>query len=225
MVARFLRECTKHPDNPCPLTVPACLGHSRLGTLTASGREGPAAGEGNQDMRIVKAAAVGLAGLGLVTAASTPAVAKAQPEYSPPAVEWVSPVVHANAASGAAVVHAKYRCYGGNEGTHLYIGVKQGPEVNATDHTSSQYARTFYSTNWNADGPGLSLNCDGVSHNTSFVVKPDPYWGGAAGAPALSTGQAFVQFCIFDSTAVGESDLSQGFAFDYSMRKVVLNRG
>ena len=177
-------------------------------------------------MRIVKAAAVGFASVGLVAAANAPAVAKAKPAYAPPAVEWVSPVVHAIAGSGSAVVHAKYRCYGGNEGTHLYIGVKQGPEVDATDHTSSQYAQTFYSSNWNADGPGLSLNCDGVSHNTSFVVKPDPYFAlGHPDAQALSTGQAFVQFCVFDSTAVGEADLSQGFAFDYSMRKVVVNRG
>jgi hypothetical protein len=176
-------------------------------------------------MRIAKAAAVTLFAAGAVAAATAPAVAKPSAAEAPPDVEWVAPVVHANADSGTAVVHAKYRCYGGNEGTHLYIGVKQGPEVNATDHTSSQYARTFYSTNWNADGPGLSLNCDGVSHNASFEVKPDPWYWNAADAPALGSGQAFVQFCVFDSTAVGEDDLSQGFAFDYSMRKVVVNRG
>jgi hypothetical protein len=175
-------------------------------------------------MRIVNAVAAGLIGAGLA-AATTSAVAKPAPAYAPPAVEWVSPVVHANADTGTAVVHAKYRCYGGDEGTHLYIGVKQGPEVNATDHTSSQYAQTFYSTNWNADGPGLSLTCDGASHNTSFVLKPDAWFWNAENAPALSSGEAFVQFCVFDSTAVGEADLSQGFAFDYSMRKVVVNRG
>jgi hypothetical protein len=176
-------------------------------------------------MRIVKVAAATALGAGLLIAGNTGAVAKPQPAYQPPSVEWVSPVVHALAADGSAVVHGKYRCYGGNVGTHLYIGVKQGPEVNATDHTSSQYARTFYSTNWNADGPGLSLNCDGVSHNASFVVKPDPYFAmGHPDAPKLSTGPAFVQFCLFDSTAVGESDPSRGFAFDYSMRKVVVNR-
>ena len=70
----------------------------------------------------------------------------------------------------------KYTCFGGNAGTHLFIGVKQGPEVNATDHTSSQYAETFYSTNWNSDGPGLSLNCNGRQQNALFVVKPDPYF-------------------------------------------------
>jgi hypothetical protein len=121
-------------------------------------------------------------------------------------------------------VHAKYTCSGGSAGTHLYIGVKQGPQVNATDHTSSQYARTFYSTNWNSDGPGLSLNCDGRSHNASFVLKPDPYFQNAASAPALGRGSAFVQFCMFDSHNTGEDDPT-GFAFDYSMAKVVVNRG
>ena len=144
--------------------------------------------------------------------------------YQKPVVEWVSPVVHADAAHGSAVVHAKYQCSGGNVGTHLYIGVKQGPDVNATDHTSSQYAKTFYSTNWNADGPGLSLNCDGRSHNASFVVKPDPYFWNAENAPPLGSGPAFVQFCMFDSTNKGEND-PNGFAFDYSMKKVVVNRG
>lgn len=141
--------------------------------------------------------------------------------YRPPAVEWVAPVVHANTADGSATVRARYHCSGGNVGTHLYIGVKQGPDVNATDHTSSQYARTFYSTNWNSDGPGLSLNCDGRRHRASFVVKPDPYFWNAEHAPPLGAGPAFVQFCLFDSTNTGEGD-PNGFAFDYSMRKVVL---
>jgi hypothetical protein len=154
------------------------------------------------------------------------ATAQAQPPangYKPPVVEWVSPVVHALAGSESAVVHAKYQCSGGSVGTHLFIAVKQGPEVNATDHTSSQYAQTFYSTNYNADGPGLSLVCDGRDHNAQFVVKPDPYFWNKDDAPPLQSGKAFVQFCMFDSTNAGEND-PNGFAFDYSMRKVVVNR-
>jgi hypothetical protein len=160
-----------------------------------------------------------LAAAGLVAAATGNASAsKPSSAYQPPVVEWVSPVVHA-LANGSAVVHGKYRCSGGNAGTHLYIGVKQGPLVNATDHTSSEFARTFYSTNWNSDGPGLSLICDGRSHNVSFVVKPDAFFWNADNAPPLASGQAFVQFCLFDSTGNDQT----GFAFDYSMRKVVLN--
>jgi hypothetical protein len=150
-----------------------------------------------------------------IAAASAPSTS-----YQSPVVEWVAPVVHARAADTSAVVHAKYKCSGGNVGTHLYIGVKQGPQVNATTHTGSQYADTFYSTNWNSDGPGLSLNCDGFSHNARFVVRPDPLWAKANDAPPpLHAGQAFVQFCLFDSTG----SETTGFAFDYSMKKVVQN--
>jgi hypothetical protein len=163
--------------------------------------------------------AVGLVAAGVGTAqANKPATS-----YQDPVVEWVSPVVHAIAADGSAVVHAKYQCSGGNEGTHLFIAVKQGPDVNATDHTSSEFAKTFYSTNYNSDGPGLRLNCDGRDHNASFVLRPDPYWANAENSPPpLHAGRAFVQFCLFDSTS-SEDNPEQGFAFDYSMRKVVQN--
>jgi hypothetical protein len=149
------------------------------------------------------------------------AAAKPSATYAPPSVRWVQPTVVAN-ADGTATVHVHYTCSGGNAGTHLYIGLKQGPEVNATDHTSSQFAKTFYSTNWNSDGPGLSLNCNGTQQNARFVLKPDPFFWDAANAPLLSAGTAFVQVCIFDSTNQGEMD-PNGFAFDYSMRKVVTN--
>ena len=155
----------------------------------------------------------------LAITAAPVAAARPTSDYQNPVVDWVQPTVIAR-ADGTATVHAQYTCYGGNEGTHVYIGVKQGPLVNATDHTSSQYADTFFSTNWNSDGPGLTLTCDGKQHTQGFVVQPDPYWAGAAGAPLLSSGQAFVQFCIFDSHNTGENDPT-GFAFDYSMRKVV----
>jgi hypothetical protein len=164
-----------------------------------------------------------LTSAGLIAATATAAqAAKPATSYQEPVVEWVAPVVHVLADSGSAVVHAKYQCSGGDEGTHLFIGVKQGPEINATDHTSSQYAQTFYSTNYNADAPGLSLICDGRDHNVSYVVRPDPFWAHAADSPPpLHSGRAFVQFCLFDSTAT--DDLAHGFAFDYSMRKVVVN--
>ena len=119
-------------------------------------------------------------------------------------------------------VHVHYTCSGGNVGTHLFIGVKQGPEVESGLACSSQFADTFYSTNWNSDGPGLSLDCNGRKQNATFLVKPDPFFWNAADAPPLSAGTAFVQVCVFDSTNTGEID-TNGFAFDYSMRKVVAN--
>lgn len=151
-----------------------------------------------------------------------PAQAKAEAAYALPTVSKVIPVVHAH-ADGSATVRATYTCSGG-DGGHLYIGVKQGPEINATDHTSSQYAETFYSTNYNSDGPGLTLTCDGKSHTQAFELRADPYFGaGHPDAPALASGQAFVQFCVFDATSDFDEENPTGFAFDYSMKKVVQN--
>ena len=69
---------------------------------------------------------------------------------------------------------------------------------------------------------GNALTCDGRQQNQQFTVKPDPFFWNAADAPLLSDGEAFIQVCIFDSTNTGEMD-PNGFAFDYSMRKVVAN--
>jgi hypothetical protein len=170
----------------------------------------------------LKATAALLAATAL-TALATGSVAAAPPSgaYQPPVVNWVQPTVVAH-PDGTATVHVQYTCFGGNAHNHLFIAVKQGPEVNATDHTSSQFADTFYSTNWNSDGPGLSLDCSGRKVNALFTLKPDPFFFKAATAPALGAGQAFVQVCVFDSTNTGESD-PNGFAFDYSMRKVVVD--
>ena len=157
-----------------------------------------------------------------VIAAGPVAAAKPSSAYQPPVVSWVQPTVVAH-ADGTATVHVHYTCWGGSVGTHAFIGVKQGPDVNATDHTSSQFAETFYSTNWNADGPGNALTCDGKQQNQQFTVKPDPFFAlGNPTAPALSRGTAFIQVCVFDSTNQGEND-PNGFAFDYSMRKIVTN--
>jgi hypothetical protein len=155
----------------------------------------------------------------LAAIAGPVAAAPSSTTYQPPVVHWVQPTIVAH-SDGTATVHFKYTCFGGNVGTHVYLGVKQGADINATDHTSSQFADTFLSTNWNADGPGLALNCNGRKQNAKFVVKPDPFFWNAADAPDLSAGTAFVQVCIFDSTNQGENDPG-GFAFDYSMRKVV----
>jgi len=163
-----------------------------------------------------------LASAGLFLAVAGTASAKPPSGgYQNPVVRWVQPTVIAH-PDGTATVHAHYTCWGGNEGTHLFIAVKQGPEIDAVDHTSSDFAVTFYSTNWNSDGPGLSLNCNGRQQNGRFELQPDPYWAHAGdNPPPLAAGRAFVQFCLFDSTS-SENDLSHGFAFDYSMRKVVL---
>jgi hypothetical protein len=170
----------------------------------------------------VKLALALVASAALAALAAGP-VAAARPSsgYQEPVVNWSQPTVVAH--GGTATVHIQYTCWGGSAGTHAYIGVKQGPDVNATDHTSSEFAETFYSTNWNADGPGNALTCDGRKQNQHFTLEPDPFFAlGHPTAPALSRGTAFVQVCIFDSTNQGGDD-QNGFAFDYSMRKVVTN--
>lgn len=148
-----------------------------------------------------------------------PAAAKDKPAYALPEVSKVMPIVQAS-PDGTAVVRAHYTCYGG-PGGHLYIGLKQGPEINATDHTSSDYANTFYSTNYDADGSTLSLTCDGKAHTQSFVLKPDIYFPFHHPNPApLTAGPAFVQFCIFDATSDFDEENPTGFGFDYSMKQV-----
>jgi len=171
----------------------------------------------------LKAPAALLAAFALAAIAAGP-VAASRPStaYHQPVVSFVQPTVIAH-DDGSATVHVQYTCWGGSAGTHAYIGVKQGPEVNATDHTSSQYAETFYSTNWSVDAGVNALTCDGTRQNQFFTVKADPFFALAKpNAPALSRGEAFVQVCIFDSTNTGEMD-PNGFVFDYSMRKVVVD--
>ncbi len=171
----------------------------------------------------LKASAALVAAAGLIAVTAVPVfAAKPSSGYQQPVVNWVQPTVTVR-DDGTAVVHVKYTCYGGNAGTHVFIAVKQGPDVNATDHTSSQFADTFYSTNWNSDGGPNALVCDGSKQNQQFVLQPDPYFAFAKpDAPPLGNGTAFVQVCVFDSTNTGETD-PNGFAFDYSMRKVVVD--
>jgi hypothetical protein len=181
--------------------------------LTAAGMS-PAMG-GHMKIRS-RSVAVVHATLGILGAAAVAAGPASAVDYQPPQVKWVADTVYAPAGTKTAIVRARYKCFGGAP-THLYIGVKQGPQVNATTHTSSDYARAFYSTNWNADGPGLSLDCDGEAHQQSFLLKPQP---GFDQKQQLRDGPAFVQFCIFDSTNSGADGDLTGFAFDYSMRTV-----
>jgi hypothetical protein len=142
-------------------------------------------------------------------------------DYQPPQVFNVAPIVPAS--NGTATVTATYQCFGGDGGgSHLYIGVKQGPGVNTTNHSTSASSTTFYGTNWNFfEGPGLTATCDGTVCTDSFVVMDDPFWAHAGDAPALHTGAALVQFCLFDSTNSGAEGDETGFAWKYSMRGVL----
>ncbi|HJQ42029.1 MAG TPA: hypothetical protein VJ831_02995 [Jatrophihabitantaceae bacterium] len=156
--------------------------------------------------------------LGMLVA-STGAANAARPstDYHSPIVNWMDPVVHYY-SDGTAVVHAQYTCWGGNDGVHLFIGLKQGPQVNATTHTSSEFADTFYSTNWNSDQGPNALNCNGRKQNQQFPLQDDPFWAHSGDAPGFHNGTALVQFCLFDSTG----DEENGAVFHYTMQKIVL---
>ena len=56
--------------------------------------------------------------------------------------------------------------------------------MNTTDHSSSQYAQTFYSTNWKSDSGPNALSCDEVPHTQAVVLKPQPGLPGERAAPA-----------------------------------------
>ena len=159
----------------------------------------------------------------VVGALATATPAHADDAYQPPQVFSIAPIVHAS-ADGTATVTATYQCFGGEDGgAHLFIAVKQGPKVNAQNHTTSAWSRTFYSTNFNyfLTDRGLLPTCDGTVRTDTFTVMDDPFWAHAGSAPALRTGAAFVQFCLFDSTNSGEEGDLTGFAFKYQMRGVL----
>ncbi|TXL61360.1 hypothetical protein [Aeromicrobium terrae] len=145
---------------------------------------------------------------------------------SPAAAEAPQPTAqvagHLVAGPGAANVKVTYSCSSSpGSVSHLYVGVKQGPQVNATNHTSSQWANTFYSTNWKSDAGPNALVCDGKTHTQNIILKKQP--GFPAAVPNLHKGTVLVQLCVYDNvTAFSEQGepLDGGFAFDYSMHDV-----
>ena len=131
------------------------------------------------------------------------------------------------AGPGATVVAIDYTCSSAASPLHhLFVAVKQGPDVNATDHTSSPFAQTFYSTNWKSDSGPNALNCDGRAHRQEIVLKPQP--GFVPSVPRLHSGPALVQICVFDNVTQfsdqGEP-LDGGFAGSYTMEQVHAGNG
>ena len=156
-----------------------------------------------------------------MTLVGSPAEAKAgargaQAVYHNPQVFFAGKV---HARRGTATVWAVYRCWGGNENTHLWVSLKQGggirgktaQELSQMEGTS-RIARAWYDTNVVA--PRLvTINCNGQWQVHKYTVKREK--------GTLHRGSAFLQFCLFDSHAdpTGE-DLSYGFAYKYKLTKV-----
>ena len=164
--------------------------------------------------KLVKSTLAGSAAAVLVlgSAAISPAAAKPKP-YEDPEVAWVGNNVHVAADGSAAYVIGKFRCFGGSTGTHLWVSVKQGPDISEPDHTGSSYADAWYDTNWNFENSeaGLTNDCDGHWHVTRVTLKQ--VFG------ELVDGPAYVQFCLFDNTST-EDNFPQGFAQQYGFRDV-----
>jgi hypothetical protein len=141
---------------------------------------------------------VAMAGLGM------PAASADEPQVS-----WTGMNINVAPDGSAAYINGKYKCDGGEEGTHLWVSVKQGQNVDP-EHTSSGDADAWYDTNWNfgESEAGLTVDCDGHWHVTRYELRQ--VFG------ELHDGIAFVQFCLTDSSGSEES----GFKFDYSWKQV-----
>jgi hypothetical protein len=160
--------------------------------------------------KLVRSVIAGIAVTMMVLA--SPATAKPKP-YADPEVDWVGRNVHVSPDGSKAFVVGKYRCYGGRSGSHLWVSVKQGPDLQEPDQTGSSYADAWYDTNCNFENSeaGLTVDCDGHWHVARITMKQ--VFG------ELTDGPGYVQFCLFDNTST-ETNFPQGFAQDYGFRTV-----
>lgn len=163
------------------------------------------------------ASLIGAGALAAATLAASPAQAAT---YEDPQVFSLSNIT---VSGETASVTATYQCWGGNEGTHVWVSLKQGPQISPlsldqlmTMEGTSALAKAYYDTNV-VDPSTLAINCNGEVQTQTFTLGVEK--------GALHPGLAFAQFCLFDSTAInaGPENTDQGFAFLYD--KVNIKRG
>src|SRR3954447_8447906 len=153
----------------------------------------------------------GAVAAGVVAMAAAPALAAEQPTAA---------FRSASAGPGAAAGEFTSTCHSDvSPAKHLFVAVKQGPNV-SVEHSSTEdpaaNITSFYSTNWKSDAGPNAVTCDGVQHLATVVLKTDPLWAANGGAAkSLHAGAALVQICLFDN---GEEE--GGAVFDYSMQQV-----
>ena len=158
-------------------------------------------------MKLAHKAATALASAAALAAMGLPSASAAA--YADPQVAWTGMNINVAPDGSAAYINGKYKCYGGEAGTHLWVSVKQGDGLDF-DHTSSEDPAVdltaWYDTNWNFEQSesGLTVDCDGQWHVTRYELRQ--VFG------ELQDGPALVQFCLFDN--------SDGFQFDYSWKTV-----
>src|SRR4051795_6605056 len=93
-----------------------------------------------------------LIGAGALAAAALAAASPAQAAtYQDPQVLSLSNIT---VSGDTASVTATYQCWGGNEGTHLWVSLKQGPKISPisldqlmTMEGTSALAKAYYDTN------------------------------------------------------------------------------
>jgi hypothetical protein len=119
--------------------------------------------------------------LGLATPAASAA----------PAPEPVVIVKRVTLSSGGTVAEiiAKYKCAGGDSGTHLWVSVKQG----GPDPTAGNSGSTV--TSWYDSHPEHQIHCDGQWHTHRFVANLH-----SDKVKATFADPGWMQFCLFDNT-------------------------
>jgi hypothetical protein len=168
-------------------------------------------------MKLVRLAAAAAL---VAASAAVPLSSASAAELPAPEIAWVGKHVVANGSE--AYIQAKFRCYGGETGTHLWASIKQGGE-DPTAEGSGMKSDAWYDTNYQYanDPAGQTIQCDGKWHVERFTVKlVDHPFGQDYVSGTLQNGAAWVQFCVFDSSANNE-DPEQGFAYNYGWRTVI----
>jgi hypothetical protein len=163
-----------------------------------------------------------LLGAGAVAAAVLCGTAfSAHADEEPPpgtaAIDQVTPIVIDHNHPLVARASFRYVCSAvGDTPPHLFVAAKQGPFINTTDRSSSDWARAFYDTNWKSDKGGNALNCDGATHRIVVTMLPDPSFSAHHGVQRLEAGKkAFLQICLFDDS---------GLSTNYTMKNVFVGR-
>ncbi len=142
----------------------------------------------------------------------------AKVEYAQPEVAWVHNV---KADGDSATLNAKYRCWGG-KGAHLWVSLKQGGGITGkpAEELAAMEGTSALAASW-YDARPEDVVCDGKWQIQRFTVQRH----GAVAFPGyehpawerLVSGTAFLQFCLYDSTATGEPGSTQGFGYLYSL--------
>jgi hypothetical protein len=184
------------------------------GTVSA-GRADLARTEGGIMLkRMVAGIAATVATATVAILGQTTTAAAGQADYSQPQVAWVQDV---KSTADSATLVAKYRCWGGNEGTHLWVSLKQGGGITGQtiDQLVQEEGTSAIAAAWYDNHPP-GVVCDGKWQIQQFTVYREHGIPGyhPTDWQSLVDGPAFLQFCLFDSRAT--DDLSSGFAYLYT---------